>query len=98
MAAYVIADIEVVEPIEYEEYKKHGPPTAALYGGKYIVRGGTVEVAEGDWMPRRFVVVEFPSLEQAKAWYTSPEYAPAKAIRHRTAKSNVIIVEGVKPA
>lgn len=98
MPAYVIADIEVIEPIEYEEYKKHGAPTAAVYGGIYIVRGGAVEVAEGDWTPHRFVVVEFPTMAQAKTWYNSPEYAPAKEIRHRTAKSNVIFVEGTNPA
>ncbi len=98
MAAYVIADIEVTEPIEYEDYKKQAAPTAALYDGKYIVRGGAVEVAEGEWTPHRFVVVEFPTMAQAKAWYCSPEYTPAKEIRHRTAKSSVIFVEGTKPA
>ncbi len=98
MAAYVIADIEVTEPVEYEEYKRLAGPTPELFGGRYIVRGAPVSVVEGEWVPRRFVVLEFPTLEQAKAWYDSTEYSKAKAIRHRTAKSNVIMVEGVKPA
>lgn len=98
MAAYVIADIDVHNPEEYEEYRRLAGPTSAPYGGHYIVRGGAVEIIEGDWQPKRFVVLEFPSVEQAKAWYNSPEYAEARAIRHRTATSNLIIVDGVKPA
>lgn len=98
MAAYVIADIEVLEPIEYEDYKKLAGPTPEKFGGRYIVRGGAVNVLEGEWSPKRFVVLEFPTLEQAQAWYHSEEYGRAKVIRHRTAKSNVILVEGVQPA
>ncbi len=98
MAAYVIADIEVLEPVEYEEYKKLAGPTPAQFGGRYIVRGAPVHVIEGEWSPKRFVILEFPSLEQAKAWYESEAYSRAKAIRHRTARSNVIMVEGVTPA
>lgn len=95
MSAYVIADIEVLEPVEYEEYKRLAGPTAALYGGRYVVRGGATEVAEGEWTPKRFVVLEFPSMEQAKAWYNSPEYSRARAVRQRTARSSVIFAEGV---
>ncbi len=95
MAAYVIADIEVIEPVEYEEYKKLAGPTAAMYGGQYIARGGEVEVAEGEWQPRRLVILQFPSMAQARAWYHSPEYAPAKEIRQRTARSNLILAEGL---
>jgi uncharacterized protein (DUF1330 family) len=98
MTAYVIADIEVLEPVEYEEYKKLAGPTPAKFGGRYIVRGAPVHVVEGDWSPKRFVILEFPSLEQARAWYDSEEYGRAKAIRHRTARSNVIFVEGANPA
>jgi uncharacterized protein (DUF1330 family) len=95
MSAYVIADIEVIEPVEYEDYKKLAGPTAAQFGGRYVVRGGATEVAEGEWTPRRFVILEFPSMEQAKAWYNSAEYGQAKAVRQRTAKSNVIFAEGL---
>lgn len=95
MSAYVIADIEVLEPVEYEEYKALAGPTAALFGGRYVVRGGKTEVAEGEWTPKRFVILEFPSMEQAKAWYNSPEYSRARAVRQRTARSSVIFAEGL---
>ena len=98
MAAYIIADIDVTEPLEYEEYKRLAGSTPEKFGGRYIVRGAPVELLEGEWTPKRFVVLEFPSLEQAKAWYHSEEYGIAKAIRHRTAKSHVILVDGVRPA
>lgn len=95
MAAYIILDIEVTDPEGYEEYKKIGPPTVGGYGGKYLVRGGVAEGAEGDWTPSRVVVLEFPSMEQARAWLNSPEYAPARALRHRYSKSKAVIVQGV---
>lgn len=95
MAAYVIVDIEVLEPVEYEEYKKLAAPTVAAYGGRYVARGGATQVLEGDWVPNRLVVLEFPSAEQARAWHESPEYAPAKAVRQRTARTNMVLVTGV---
>jgi uncharacterized protein (DUF1330 family) len=95
MAAYVIADIEVLEPIEYEDYKKLAGPSVAVFGGRYVVRGGKVDIAEGDWTPKRFVILEFPTMAQARAWYDSAEYGQVKAIRHRTAKSRVIFAEGL---
>ncbi len=98
MAAYVIADIEVTEPVEYEEYKRLAGLTPEKFGGRYVVRGAPVEVLEGEWTPKRFVILEFPSLEQAKAWYHSEEYSKAREIRRRTATARVIVVDGVKPA
>jgi uncharacterized protein (DUF1330 family) len=95
MSAYVILDIEVSDPTGYEDYKKLGPPTVSLYGGRYIARGGKSETLEGDWQPSRVVMLEFPSLEQAKAWLDSPEYAPARALRHKYATSKTIVVEGL---
>jgi uncharacterized protein (DUF1330 family) len=95
MSAYVILDIEVTDPAGYEDYKKLGPPTVALYGGKYIARGGQSANLEGDWHPSRIVMLEFPSVEQARAWIDSPEYAPARALRHKYANSKTIIVEGL---
>ena len=94
MPAYVIVDIDVHDSVRYEEYKKLAAPTVALYGGKYIVRGGKTETVEGDWLPKRLVVLEFPNVERAKAWLNSPEYGPARKIRHATATSQMIIVEG----
>ena len=94
MSAYVVAEVEVTDPAVYEEYRKLAPPTIAKYGGKYLVRGGTVEVKEGGWTPKRLVVLEFASMDQAQKWYHSPEYAPALAIRLKAARSKVLLVEG----
>jgi uncharacterized protein (DUF1330 family) len=95
MSAYVIVEIEVTDPAGYEEYKKLAPAAVALYGGKYIARGGKNETLEGVWQPNRLVILEFPSMEQAKAWVNSPEYAPARAMRHKYAKSKMVVVEGI---
>jgi uncharacterized protein (DUF1330 family) len=95
MAAYVIVDIDVTEPVEYEAYKKLAPSAVAQYGGKYLARGGEVEVLEGSWHPHRLVILEFPHAGRAKEWLNSPEYGPAKAIRHRIAVTDMVVVAGV---
>jgi len=95
MPAYVIVDIEVRDPVHYEQYKAAASATLAAYGGRYLVRGGRVETLEGTWTPRRFVVLEFPSFEQARAWWSSTEYAGAKAIRHASATTEMIVAEGL---
>jgi uncharacterized protein (DUF1330 family) len=95
MAAYLIAEVEITDPKAYEEYRKIVPGTIARYGGRYLVRGGSVETKEGGWTPSRIVVLEFASMEQARKWYDSPEYAPALAIRTRAGKSKAILAEGV---
>jgi uncharacterized protein (DUF1330 family) len=95
MPAYVIVNIDVKDPVRYEEYKRRAAPTVAAFDGRYIVRGGPAEVVEGEWMPKRVVVLEFPSLARAREWLHSPEYAPARAIRHETAVSEMILVEGM---
>jgi uncharacterized protein (DUF1330 family) len=95
MAAYVIADIEVTDRDGFAEYQQKVPGTIAAYGGRYLVRGGASEVLEGSWSPRRSVVLEFPSMAQLKTWYHSPEYRPLIAIRERTTRSNLMVVEGV---
>jgi uncharacterized protein (DUF1330 family) len=94
MSAYVIVEIDVHDPVDYEEYKTQAHATVVAKGGKYIVRGGKTEVLEGDWQPKRIVVLEFPSMEQAKEWYDCEEYRGPRKIRHRTAKTNMILVEG----
>jgi uncharacterized protein (DUF1330 family) len=96
MAGYVIADVDVKDAALFEEYRRLVPSTIARYGGKYLVRGGAVETKEGGWSPRRLVVLEFPSVEDARRWYHSPEYAPALALRLKAAASNVLIVEGAQ--
>jgi len=95
MGAYVIVEIEVTDPVGYEEYKKRASDTVHRYGGKYIVRGGAAEVLEGDWTPKRIVVLEFESMQRAKDWLHCEEYREPRAMRHRTAKTNMILVDGV---
>lgn len=95
MSAYVIVDIDVTDPAVYEEYKRLAPPTVTTYGGKYLARGGRCEVLEGDWLPKRLVILRFDTIEQAKLWLDSPEYQPIKKLRHMAAHSNMIVVEGV---
>ena len=94
MAAYVIAEVNVTDPQLYQEYAKGVPATIAAYGGKYLVRGGATDIKEGDWMPKRVVVLEFPSMERARSWYDSPEYKPLLALRLRAASAKLILVEG----
>lgn len=95
MPAYVIIDILIHDPEGYEEYKKIAPPSIAAYGGKYIARGGPTEVLEGEWKPNRLVILEFASIEKAKLWLNSPEYAAGRRMRHATAKTNMVVVEGL---
>lgn len=95
MPVYAIFDIAVTDPERYEDYKKLAPPAIAAYGGKYLARGGQLDMLEGDWNPSRIVVLEFPTAEQAKAWIDSPEYREARALRHATATTNAILVEGL---
>jgi uncharacterized protein (DUF1330 family) len=95
MSAYVIVDIDVTDPDGYAEYVKIAPATVTQYGGKYIARGGRNETLEGTWRAKRLVILEFPSVAQAKAWLTSPEYTPARAMRHKYAITNMVVVEGV---
>jgi uncharacterized protein (DUF1330 family) len=94
MPAYIIVEIEVTDAATYEEYKKLTPASLIPYDGNFIVRGGATETLEGDWQPKRIVVLEFPSMEKAKAWWASEEYAPAKAIRQQASISRMIAVEG----
>ena len=94
MAAYVIVDIEVTDQAGYDEYRALAPQTVAAYGGKYLVRGGPFEILEGNWKPKRLVVIEFESIEQAKRWYKSPEYSVALPMRQKTTISNMVFIEG----
>ena len=95
MAAYLIANIEVTDSAGFAEYQQKVPATIAAHGGRYLVRGGAAEALEGAWLPKRCVVLEFPSMAQLKTWYASPEYRPLIAIRERTTQSDLVIVEGI---
>ena len=97
MSAFTVVEVEVQDKERYEDYKKMVPPTLAAYGGKFLARGGVAEMLEGDWSPKRIVIVEFPSIEKAKAWWASEEYAEAKALRQATAHTRMIVVQGVAP-
>jgi uncharacterized protein (DUF1330 family) len=92
--AYVVVSVDVKDPVRYEEYKRMVPASLSAYGGRFLVRGGRVHVREGQWSPTRLVILEFPSLERAKAWYDSKEYAEAKALRQATASADLLMVEG----
>jgi uncharacterized protein (DUF1330 family) len=94
MPAYIVTQVDVEDPVRFEDYKPMVPPSLEAFGGRYLVRGGQVENLEGTWAPKRLVLVEFPSLDQAKAWWNSKEYAEAKAIRQAAAKTEMIVVEG----
>ncbi len=95
MPAYVIVDADVTDAEKYETYKALAAPSIAKYGGTYKVRGGAVTVLEGPWAPTRVVVGEFPTVEQAKAWYDGPEYREARAARAGAANFRMIVVDGV---
>jgi uncharacterized protein (DUF1330 family) len=94
MKAYIIVDVNIIDPVRYEDYKKLTPGSLVPFGGKFVVRGGPVEVLEGGQQHGRIVVLEFPSAENARAWWSSDLYAPAKALRQATATTDMMLVEG----
>lgn len=95
MPAYVIATVEVKDPVRYEDYKTLVPPSIAAFGGRFVARGGKTDVLEGDWNPKRLVILEFPNAERARQWYDSPEYAAAKALRQATSTGSLVLIGGV---
>jgi uncharacterized protein (DUF1330 family) len=97
MPAYLLVEVEIHDPREYETYKKLTPASLVPFGGKFLVRGGKAELIEGDEEPARIVVVEFPTMEKARQWWNSPEYTKAKMIRQRCATTRMILVEGANP-
>ncbi len=97
MPAYVIVDVTVHDSEDYTAYRLQSGATVAAYGGRYLARGGVVEVLEGDSQPGRVVVLEFPSAAQARDWWDSPEYSAIKPIRQRSSTTNLLIVEGYVP-
>src|ERR687894_3291285 len=81
MAVYAVVNVRVTDPNRYAEYRAKAPDTISHYGGKYLARGGAVEVLEGNWEPQRLVILEFESMERFKEWYKSPEYALGMMLR-----------------
>jgi uncharacterized protein (DUF1330 family) len=95
MPAYVVVQVTVKDPTVYEDYKVLAPPSIAQHGGRYIVRGAKTELLEGTWEPPRLVILEFPSADRARAWWSSPEYAAAKALRQSCASTEMVLIEGL---
>jgi uncharacterized protein (DUF1330 family) len=94
MPAYVIVNVDTRDPQRYERYKQMAQETVAQFGGRYLVRGGKMEILEGSWRPTRVVVLEFDSYEKALAWWHSAEYAPAKELRQSLSTTDLLIVDG----
>lgn len=97
MPAYFIANIEITDPAEFEAYRRDVPAVIARHGGRYLVRGGAIEVLEGDPGLSRVVILEFPDMESARAFYASEDYAPLLAQRLRATRSRIALVEGYLP-
>ena len=95
MPAYIVVDVEVRDPEQYEQYKTLVAPTLEPYGGRYLARGGHTENLEGVWVPNRLVVMEFDSVEKAKAWWSSEEYRRPKEIRQGSATTQMVVTEGL---
>ena len=95
MPAYVIAETDVTDPEQYEQYKAASPIAIAAGGGRFLVRGGQLVVLEGDWQPSRLVMLEFEDLEAAKRWYESEIYQETKKLREGAANFRAIAVQGV---
>ena len=95
MSVYIVVDLDVKDQEAYEEYRKLAPPVIEKYGGRYLVRGGEITPGEGDWGLHRVVILEFPSIDDAKGLLSDDEYAPVAEIRHRAATSRSFMVEGV---
>ena len=96
MAAYVIFDVEIRDMTQYQEYMRQVKPVIEAAGGRYLVRGGAHKVVEGDWYPRRLVVLEFPSMAVAQDFYLSEEYQALKALRLRSSTAHgAVVVEGI---
>jgi uncharacterized protein (DUF1330 family) len=95
MAAYVIGNFKLLDAAIIERYRREAPATIEKYGGRYLVRGGAVDILEGDFVPNRITLLEFPSVERAKAWYESSEYHPLAELRQSGASGDLFIVAGV---
>lgn len=95
MAAYLIGDVKLKDAEAYKPYQAGVPAIIHKHGGEYLVRGGSYELKEGAWKPVRVVVIRFPDRSAAQAFLDDPEYQPLKAIRHRVAQTDLVLVEGV---
>src|SRR5262245_18966484 len=95
MLAYVLVEVEVTDPVRYEEYKSMAPGSIHRHGGRYLVRGGPVETLEGEWPLKRVVILEFPDAAAARAWWSSADYRPARDLRQHTTRTRMVLLEGI---
>ena len=95
MSAYLIVELDITDPAKFQRYRGLVPSLIEKYGGRYIVRGGDTEVLEGNWAPKRIVVLEFETAQKAKELMESEEYRPVKQLRLESANTNMVLVEGV---
>ena len=95
MAAYLLAESQITDQATYDSYKRQVAPVIAKFGGRFLVRGGPLEVLEGTWHPSKLAIIEFPDMAALKSWYTSAEYAPLLALRQSAATDHLIAVEGL---
>jgi uncharacterized protein (DUF1330 family) len=98
MAAYLISDVTVRNAEAFQTYRTRAAEAIAKYDGRYLARGGEIQSLEGAWNPRNIIIVEFRSLEQARAWYTSSEYASALEVHDIALERNLILVDGYHEA
>ena len=95
MSAYLIADVEITNESVYAQYRERMTPTLDAYGGKFVARGGEIEVIGGSWNPQRLAIVAFDNMEQARAWLASPEFKELDDMRTSSSNINLVLVEGV---
>ena len=96
MSVYFIVDVNITDPQSYAEYSKQIGPMVARYGGRFLVRGGETTTIEGDWQPRRLVVIEFADTQHFRAWYDSPEYTEVRAIRFKASTARAVLAQGTQ--
>jgi uncharacterized protein (DUF1330 family) len=94
MAVYVVADLEITDPDEFQKYGQRVVEVVKQYGGRYLIRGGEAEPLEGNWRPTRLTILEFPTAEHVRTWYNSPEYQAILGFRHRSSHTSLILVGG----
>jgi uncharacterized protein (DUF1330 family) len=94
-SAIIIANVRVTNPTQYEDYKKFSTLAMQAHGAEVLARGGAVEVLEGDWTPDRIVILKFPSVDKARAFYDSPEYGKARTARDGAAVMRMVVVEAL---
>lgn len=95
MSAYAIVNVDITDPAAYEEYRAKAPALIRKHGGEYLSGGGRSFALEGEWKPKRLVLLRFPDLASAQNLFDDPDYQPLKALRHRTAKTDIVVVEGL---